>query len=172
MKNIRQSSTAGRAVLGLLLLLCVGPPFGCNTDYRISRVSPPPVDPWRPSGQVGTICVVRPQSFGAVATALHHDNRRLVGVSRGSGVYFCYRAQPGWHHLTAYTDNTAELWVNVPPAGSAFARYELRVGPDALLPLTEARARVLLPRLAFIQAVPVTPRVPAPLRVPAPARRR
>lgn len=171
MKSTLRSSKHGRAVL-VLLLLWVGPQIGCNTDYRIIRVSPPPVDPWRPSGQVGTICVVRPQSFGAVATALHHDNRHLVGVSRGAGVYFCYRALPGWHRLTARTDNTAELWVNVPPAGRAFARYELRLGPDALLPLTEARARELLPRLTFIQAVPVTAQVRAPLSVPAPASRR
>ena len=164
--------TLARTVVGLVLVAATGLWCGCAGDYRLGRVSPPPVSPWRPVAGLGTICVVRPQSFGALATGLHFDNGHLVGVTRGAGVYFCYRAQPGWHLVSARTDNDANLWVDLPTGGRAFVRYELRIGPDALVAMTEARARALLPTLDFVRAVPVSPGVRAPLRRPAPAVRR
>lgn len=142
----------------------------CQPDYRLRRVDPPPVDPFAASGGLGTICVVRPQAFGAVATARHYDNRHLVGVTQGAAVYFCYRAQPGWHDLTATTDNEARLRVALPPGGRAFVRYTLRVGPDLLEPMGEAEARRLLPGLSFVHAEPTHPEARPLHRTPVPAQ--
>lgn len=50
----------------------------------MEQVSPPPVSPWRPRVGLGTLCVLRPQSFGALATGRHPRNRRMELVILGA----------------------------------------------------------------------------------------
>lgn len=161
---------ATRTLCAALLAVSLMPALvACQPDYHLRAVSPPPVDPLAAPPGLGTICVLRPQAFGAVARALHYDNGHLVGVTQGAAVTFCYLVQPGWHDLMGYTDNEARLRVQVPPSGRVYARYTLRVGPDLLEPLAETDARSLFPRLTYVEAVPAHPGVRPLLKTPVPA---
>lgn len=142
---------------------------GCHTGYRVEVLSAPVVDPARPHPELATICVLRPQTFGALATFEHLDNGHLMGVTQGSRVYFCYLAEPGTHYLTARSDNDATAVVRVGAGQRAFVRLEVRMGPDALAPLDDRTGAMLLGQLRYVVTVPTSPSQPPPYPYAAPA---
>lgn len=142
---------------------------GCAARYHVVRTARPQVGPFTPRPTLATVCILRPQWFGALATFLHYDNGRLVGATQGSGVFFCYLAQPGWHRLTARSDNDATLMLHAVAGGRYFARLHVRIGPDGLSRTSEAQARRLIPRLVYVVTHPANDTIPAPHREPVPA---
>ena len=171
MQRCSRAAFGGTVImLGIALILC-GLFGGCYQGYSVETVSRPQVDPWQPVSGKGTLCVLRPQSFGALATVLHFDNGWLVGATRGAGVYFCYHVAPGWHRLVARTDNDARLRVLVRPGERRFVQVVLRMGPESLEPVSEAQARTWIPRLSYVVARPDDTGRPRPFRGTVPALR-
>lgn len=66
-------------VLSLSLSLSL---LGCHLGYHVEVRQKPELDPRTPHPSLAKVCVLRPQTFGALAAFQHYDNGRLVGVSR------------------------------------------------------------------------------------------
>jgi hypothetical protein len=146
--------------------------LGCNLNYRVEHLATPEIDPTLPHPDLATICVLRPQSFGHLASFEHYDNDHLVAVSEGKKVYFCYLARPGTHNLVASSDNDARLglWAN---AGSRyFVRLHVNMGPDLLTPMNTDEAMAMLQELRYIRTVRATSRAAPLMRAPVPAASR
>jgi hypothetical protein len=143
------------ACLVLVSLLLAASGVACH-GYRVDLAEAPRVSPWEGRTDAGTVCVLRPQTFAALAQAVHTDDGRVVGVTQGARVFFCYHASPGRHRLTALTDNEPILDVVVRPGQPTFVRLELGMGPDALLEISESEARALLPDLDAVEARPTS----------------
>ncbi len=60
---------------------------------------------------MATVCVIRSAQLALAVTFTVHDNKLLVGATRGP-TYFCYRAQPGRHQI-AITSDDGELRFDV-----------------------------------------------------------
>jgi hypothetical protein len=128
--------------------------WGCHLGYRVDVVATPEVDPLaRPAG-LATICVLRPQTFGALATFQHYDNGRLVAVTQGSRIYACHLAEPGWHRLVARSDNDAALDLKVRAGELHFVQLEVRLGPDAIRVVDPDEGLRAVPRMRYVVAVP------------------
>lgn len=105
---------------------------------------------------VGTICVVRSSPWARAVTFVVHDNRQLVGATKGDS-YFCYEAGPGAHTIVSDTfdsaDHPGSIVVSVAPG----ARYwllqdhENNLGSvtSKLAPIEEVRARQLVERCEY-----------------------
>ena len=90
--------TRSSFILPLALLLACAP-------YEIVQTPSPPVElAGAPQGNMGKICVVRPQARALSYPAEVRDNGNLVGATRGQS-YFCYLAEPGAHRLTAFDES-------------------------------------------------------------------
>lgn len=142
---------------------------GCHSEYRVEYAARPEVNPWAQRPNLATICILRPQTFGALATFLHFDNGRFVGVTRGARVFFCYLAQPGLHRLVARSDNDAELKLEAAAGGRYFVRLEVRFGPDGLTLVGEGYARRWVGRLRYVVTHPDRKGAILPYRLPVPA---
>ena len=142
---------------------------GCASEYHVRAVAPPPGWDQAPPAGLGRVCVLRPQTFGAVAGVRHYDNGVLVGVTRGARTFFCYLATPGWHRLSAVTDNRAVLMLAVAPGQTAYARLELRMGPDALFAVPPAQGLTIARELTYVVASPAEPGLEPPTRSPVAA---
>lgn len=142
---------------------------GCASEYHVRAVAPPASLGQPPLAGLGRVCVLRPQTFGAVAGVRHYDNGALVGVTRGARTFFCYRVRPGWHRLSAVTDNRAVLMLAVAPGQTAYARLELRMGPDALVAVQPAQGPAMAQGLTYVVSSPAEPGVEAPSRAPVAA---
>ncbi|MBA3546419.1 MAG: hypothetical protein H0T76_08060 [Nannocystis sp.] len=53
---------------------------------------------------MATVCIIRSAQFALAVTFTVHDNKLLVGATRGP-TYFCYRAQPGRHQIAITGDD-------------------------------------------------------------------
>ena len=90
-----------RACLLLLALTACSP-------YRLG---PPPADPngvTRPFTPyvdgMATVCAIRTSRIAMAVAFVVHDNDLLVGVTRGPS-WFCWRAEPGRHHVTITSED-------------------------------------------------------------------
>jgi len=140
----------------------------CHLGYRVEVVDRPEVDPAGSDPHLAMICVLRPQSFGALASFQHYDNGRLVGVTQGARVYFCYRVWPGGHQLTARSDNDADLAVNVMAGERCYVELRVNFGPDDLQPMAASEAQARLGQLRYVVATPQLAGVPPVCRDPVP----
>ncbi len=141
----------------------------CHLGYHVEVLQKPVVDPWTPTGDVAKVCVLRPQTFGALAAFQHYDNGRLVGVSQGRRVYFCYLVRPGNHHLIARSDNDASLDIWLQAGQVLFIQLEVAMGPDNISRVDTESARKILKNLSYIVAEPTLEDVPAICSHPVPA---
>ena len=148
----------------ILLLLC-----GCHLGYHVEIRQTPEIDPATPHPSLAKVCVLRPQTFGALAAFQHYDNGRLVGVSQGKKVYFCYLAHPGRHHLVARSDNDARLTLDLLGGQLYFVQLEVAMGPDSISRVDPRRARKTLEELSYVVAEPTLSDVPHPCHHPVPA---
>lgn len=139
---------------------------GCHLGYHVEVQQKPELDPWSPHASLAKVCVLRPQTFGALAAFQHYDNGRLVGVSQGQEVYFCYLAHPGQHHLIARSDNDAELELWLRPGQLQFIRLTVAMGPDSISRLDSEAAFKILKDLRYVTAEPTVSDVPHPCRHP------
>ncbi|MDX2090106.1 MAG: hypothetical protein SFX73_19770 [Kofleriaceae bacterium] len=127
------------------------------SPYSISGPRPPSVAPFGPSrADAGTICVVRASAFARSVMFVVHDNRQLVGATKGDS-YFCYEAAPGEHTIVSDTfdsvDHPGSVVVSIAPG----ARYwllqdhENNLGSvtSKLAWIDEQRARQLVERCEY-----------------------
>lgn len=156
------------ACLTWLLVLTVT--SACHMGYAVRTTPYPAIDPRQHHQQLATICVLRPHTFGALALFLHLDNGRMVGATQGKQVYFCYRAEPGWHRLLARSDNDATLPLRAYAGQVHFVELKVNMGPDELVLLSASRGHHLHPHLRYVIAYPTSDDHPPPLQSPVPAR--
>lgn len=105
--------TRSSFILPLALLLACAP-------YEIVQTPSPPVElAGAPQGNMGKICVVRPQARALSYPAEVRDNGNLVGATRGQS-YFCYLAEPGAHRLTTESVRQSEEATAYVTAGSTY----------------------------------------------------
>ena len=140
----------------------------CHLGYHVELHPRPLLDPVTPHPRLAKICLLRPQTFGALAAFQHYDNDRLVGVTQGAGVYFCYLAHAGLHNLVARSDNEARLQLWLHPRQVQYVQLKVAMGPDRIFRVDAPRARRLLPKLSYVVATPTASDIPAPCPHPIP----
>lgn len=75
---------------------------------------------------MATVCVIRSAQLALAVTFTVHDNKLLVGATRGP-TYFCYRAQPGRHQIgIASDDGELHFDVLLEPRGRYYLDQRLR----------------------------------------------
>lgn len=144
---------------------------GCHLGYNVEILPRPEMDPRAPHAELAKVCLLRPQTFGALAAFNHYDNGRLVGVTQGSKIYFCYLAHPGLHHVIARSDNDARLELTLRAGQVQYVQLKVSIGPDSISPVLPQQALLMLPDLRYVRAEPTISDVPAPCRLPVPAAR-
>ena len=164
-----RSTAIRRFVLAALATALLGA-SACTPGYDVYTVRWPVVDPRTPRDAVATVCVLRPQSFGAPAPFLIFDNGQLVGLSRGARVYSCHLARPGVHRIVARSDNDAAAEVRLRAGQRVFLRLQVNVGADELFVLRDDEGVRLLHRLRYVVTERTSADVPAPARQPIAAR--
>jgi hypothetical protein len=105
--------------LAVLLLAACSP-------YSISGPTTPAITPLGPaSADAATICVVRSSPWARAVTFVVHDNKTLVGATRGDS-YFCYEAEPGEHVIVSDTFDSTDVPGHTRIVVDAGVRYWLR----------------------------------------------
>ena len=165
-----RSRRISRRLTRLACLLVLFVAAACHMGYTVRTTPYPPIDPRQRHQELATICVLRPQTFGALALFLHLDNGRLVGVTQGKQVYFCYRAEPGWHQLLARSDNDATLPLRAYAGQVHFVELKVNMGPDELIAISVSRGNDLFPHMRYVIAYPTSDDHPPPMQSPVPAR--
>ena len=128
-----------RPLFAALAIVAV-PLFAACSPYSLTDLKAPPTRAFGPSARsdVGVVCVARPSHFALGVTFVVHDNKQLVGATRGES-YFCYEAEAGEHFLVSSTgdpidsDGTARLAVE------AGRRYWLHQDFDNVLGFVTAK---------------------------------
>ena len=123
------------------------------SSYSLAQPKAPPIAAFGPVARtdVATVCVIRPSHFAVGVTFVVHDNRQLVGATRGES-YFCYLAEPGRHNIVSTTGDSTDEDGEAALAAEAGRRYFLHqdydnvfgVIVDKLQWVDDARARDLL----------------------------
>lgn len=111
---------------------------------------------------MASVCVVRTARIALAVTVVVHDNDVLVGATRGP-TWFCYRAQPGRHHIVMTSEDGAQQFdVDLDERGRYFFDQGLDFRLGRVLPrgdwVDDARARELLARSEhrLLQGAPAT----------------
>ena len=99
---------------------------------------------------MATVCVIRSAQLALAVTFTVHDNKLLVGATRGP-TYFCYRAQPGRHQIAiASDDGELRFDVLLEPRGRYYLDQRLRSDFGFVVPqggwVDEATAAQLMRR--------------------------
>jgi len=117
-----------------VLLGILGPTLLACSPYRLAAAPEEPGAVAQPFTNyldgMATVCMIRSAQIALAVTFTVHDNRRLVGATRGP-TYFCYRAQPGRHQiLIASDDGEQRLDVLFEPRGSYYfdQRFRFELG--------------------------------------------
>jgi len=143
----------GRLSPGRLLLVVTASLLACS-PYRLAPAPEQPgavVQPFTTYiDGMATICVIRSAQLALAVTFTVHDNKLLVGATRGP-TYFCYRAQPGRHQIAIASDDGVQQFdVRLEPRGRYYLDQRLRsefgfVTPQASW-VDEATAALLIRR--------------------------
>jgi hypothetical protein len=123
------------------------------SSYALAEPKVPPIAAFGPGARtdVATVCVIRPSHMAVAVTFAVHDNRQLVGATRGES-YFCYWAEPGRHRIVSTTGDSTDRDGDALLTAEAGKRYFLHqdydsvfgVIVDKLQWVDEPRARELL----------------------------
>lgn len=163
------------AALPLMLALTTA---GCATGYEVLRTGRPTVSPWKAAPGLATVCALRPQLFAMAVPVVHHDNGRLVGLTRGPNVYFCWHAQPGRHVFTAARASgwgqsahgvaRRELWLQ--PGQRLYLRLDLAFfGADRLHAVLTPHGDALVLEMTYVETRRWSSKMRAVHRQPVPA---
>jgi|GEM_PF-3515280 len=141
---------------------------GCYRDYRVKARLTPQVDPWVPKSKVATICVLRHEESDEEQRFYHYDNGKLVGISEGAGVYFCYLAEPGIHRLLAAADYKLLLALRTQAGRHYYTQLIEKNGTQQLTMLSAHNARKILPHLYYSYTFADDKELPRIHRMPVP----
>lgn len=151
-----------RALRGACLM---GPLLACS-PYTLG--DPPqnpdlatrPFTPYLDS--MASVCIVRTTRLAQAVTFVVHDNEVLVGATRGAS-YFCYRAQPGRHHVIMASDDGSQSFdLELEERGRYYFDQGLQFNFGSVIPqgrwIDEAQARELIGRSEHrvLQGAPAT----------------
>ncbi|MCA9665540.1 MAG: hypothetical protein KC503_08125 [Myxococcales bacterium] len=139
---------------------------GCAPGYRVQQVVVPDLDLHAVRPHLATICVLRPQSFGFLATFLHFDNGHFTGATQGAGVYTCHLAAPGRHRLVARSDNDAVAVVEARAGAVHFVKLDVCMGPDRLEHVAPQLGWAMVQHLQYVTTTRTAEDVQPPCRHP------
>lgn len=142
-------------------------PAPYTTYHRIT----PQVDPWFAQKTLATICILRAEQFHPPATVAYFDNKRFVGMTEHDGIYFCYLARPGLHHIVARSTRAypVQITFQAQPNQCYYFRQFHRSSSFNLEETSDTTARKLLVHLLYAY-VRATPDALPPYRMPVPAQ--
>ncbi len=157
--------------LGWCMFVCLFG-TGCSpAPYTTYHRVTPQIDPWFAQKDLATICILRAGQHSPPATVAYFDNRRFVGMTEHNGIYFCYLAQPGVHHLIARSTRAypVQITFQAQPNQCYYFRQIHRTRSFNLEETSTTTARKLLVHLLYAY-VRATPDARPPYRMPVPAR--
>ncbi len=120
------------------------------SPYSIGGATQPVLTPFGPGrGEVATVCVIRSSMTAQAVTFVVHDNRTVVGATKGHS-YFCYEAEPGEHEIVSQTFDSTDTPGQTRAVLVAGGRYWIEQQHSGIAALTsrlawvdEAAARTL-----------------------------
>jgi hypothetical protein len=117
-----------------LSLLAAQPAFAADAPVPAAVTLP------KPAAGKGQIVLFRPSSMGFAIKCTVRENGAMVGRV-GAGKYYVIEAEPGLHNLTAKTEKTDTVAVQVEPDETSYVKcgisMGIMVGRPNLSPSTE-----------------------------------
>lgn len=137
-----------RVLLGLCAAAAACSPYTLGDPPANPDLTTRPFTPYLDS--VASVCVIRTSRLALAVTFAVHDNGVLVGATRGAS-WFCYRAQPGRHHIVMTSDDGSQSYdVELEALGRYYFDQGLTYNFGVVIPhgswIDEDAARPLLDR--------------------------
>lgn len=145
---------------GLLAVTLACSPYSLGDPPQNPDLATRPFTPYLDG--MASVCVVRSVRLALAVTIAVHDNDVLVGATRGAS-YFCYRAQPGRHHIVMASDDGSQRFeVDLEERGRYYFDQGLKFNFGSVIPhgtwTDEDQARALIARSEhrILQGAPAT----------------